>query len=414
MEAARCGLYQEPSCSRMGSLSGIGETISLAAEIARKPELVVAPVAALLASVGMLVLGNGLFGTLIVLRAGLEGYGSQTIGMMMSSYSAGYGLGALLLPALVVRVGHIRAFAGFAAITSTVALLHLLFVHAWAWMALRALFGFLYAGMILLTESWLNAHALDTTRGRLLGLYGVLTMGASALGQGFLNFAPPAGITLFLVVSILISLALVPITLLPNQPPAIPPKMSFHLRSFLSTSPLSAIGAFLSGLSLSPYWGLGPNFAQKVGFDAAGTSAFMAVFLIGAVTFQWPLGWLSDRFSRRLIIASASLGSALAGLGFVLIPGAAPPILLSLGFAFGGFGIPLYTLLAAHASDQLNAGETLVTSRGMLFLNGLGAVLGPVSAGALMNRFGPESLFIHTSVVLIVLALVALLCRVRG
>lgn len=168
-------------------------------------------------SVSLLVLGNGLHGTLLVVRAGLEGFRSEAIAAMMSCYFAGYALGSLLLPGVVASAGHIRAFAGFASIASAIALLHLLLLDAWAWMLLRAVTGFAYAGMILVTESWLNAHAVASTRGRLLSLYGMVAMGIWALGQGLLNLAPPEGIVLFLVVSILISSALVPITLLPGS-----------------------------------------------------------------------------------------------------------------------------------------------------------------------------------------------------
>jgi MFS family permease len=382
--------------------------------ITGEPGLIIAPVATLLASVCLLVLGNGLFGTLVVVRAGLEGFRSEAIGAMMSSYFAGFGLGALLLPGLISRVGHIRAFAGFAAIASALTLLHLLFLNAWAWMLLRALSGAVYAGMNMVTESWLNAHALAATRGRLLGLYGVLTMGAWALAQGLLNLAPPGDITLFLLVSILIALALAPVTLLPSLPPVVRPEAWFDPRSLFTLSPPAAIGAFLSGFSLSAYWGMGPNFAQSMGFGTAGISAFMAAFLLGAMVLQSPLGWCSDRFPRRLVIAFASLGSALAGLGLAFISNTAPPILLALGFLFGGFGIPLYTLCVAHANDRVNAEDTLATARGMLLLNGVGAILGPLCVGFVMHAFGIRALFVPASAALIALALVALFRRVHG
>lgn len=403
-----------PTVCRTGNHPEIATATPARTHIAGEPRLAVAPVAALLASVGLLVLGNGLLSTLIVLRAGLDGFRSETIGLLMSCYFAGYGLGAMLLPSLVVRAGHIRAFAAFAAIASAATLLHLLLENAWAWMVLRALSGLVYAGMILVTESWLNAHALPSTRGRLLALYGTLTMGIWALAQGFLNFGSPAGITLFLVVSILISLSLVPITLLPSRPPTVSFGTRFDLRSLFVTSPLGTIGAFLSGLSLSAYWAMGASYAQESGLGTSGISTFMAAFLVGAMVLQWPLGWLSDRFPRRLVIAFASASSAFAGLGFVFIPDGTLPVLLLLGFLFGGFGIPLYTLCVAHANDRASTDETLAVARGMVLLNGFGAVVGPLSAGIVMNRLGPGGLFIHASVVLIALALVALLRRVQG
>lgn len=376
--------------------------------------LTVAPVAALLFSVGLLVLGNGLLGTLLVVRAGYEDFAGAAIGIMMSMYFAGYALGSIVLSRVIVSAGHIRAFAGFASIASVTALLHLLFIDPLAWMLLRVVTGFAYAGLILVAESWLNAHAVAATRGRLLSLYGVVTMGVWALGQGLLNLSPPQGIVLFLVVSILISLALTPITLLPGRPPAIPPQERLSLYRLLTLSPLGTLGAFLSGLALSAFWGMGPNFAQENGLDTAGISVFMAAVLIGALVMQWPLGWLSDHAPRRLVIAGASLAAAAAAAGFVLAGAAGLPVLLGLGFLFGGFGIPLYTLCVAHANDRLKASEMLAAARGLLLLNGLGAAIGPFVASLLMSRFGPSGLFAYAGVLLMVLAMVALLRRAQG
>ena len=185
-----------------------------------KRGLVLAPVAALLLSVAALLLGNGLLGTLLIVRAGQEGFSSGAISAMMTFYFAGFTVGAFVLPRIIVSVGHVRTFAGFAAIASMTTLLHVTFIEPIAWMPLRMVTGLAYAGMILATESWLNAHAVPSTRGQLLSIFGVVSMGSWATGQALLNIAAPASVTLFLVVSLLISAAVVPITLLPSHPPA--------------------------------------------------------------------------------------------------------------------------------------------------------------------------------------------------
>ena len=181
-----------------------------------KRGLVLAPVAGLLLSVAALLLGNGLLGTLLIVRAGQEGFSSGAISAMMSFNFAGFTIGALVLPRIIVSVGHVRTFAGFAAIASMTALVHGAVVEPVAWMPLRLVTGFAYAGMILATESWLNAHAMPSTRGQLLSIFGVVSMGSWAVGQGLLNVAPPTGVTLFLIVSLLISAAVVPITPCPH------------------------------------------------------------------------------------------------------------------------------------------------------------------------------------------------------
>jgi MFS family permease len=218
---------------------------------------------------------------------------------MMSFYFAGFTAGALVLPRIIVSVGHVRTFAGFAAIASMTTLLHVTFVEPIAWMPLRLATGFAYAGMILATESWLNAHAVQSTRGQLLSIFGVVSMGSWAVGQA-LNIAAPASVTLFIVVSLLISAAVVPITLLPSHPPAEVEQESVALKDVVLVSPLAAVGVFLAGLAIGGFWGMGPNFAQRIGLDVSGISAFMAAVLGGTLALQWPLGWLSDRVSRNL------------------------------------------------------------------------------------------------------------------
>ncbi|WP_154052084.1 MFS transporter, partial [Enterobacter hormaechei] len=244
---------------------------------AGKRGLVLAPVAALLLSVAALLLGNGLLSTLLIVRAGHKGFSTGAISAMMSFYFAGFTIGALVLPPIIVSVGHVRTFAGFAAIASMTALLHVAFVEPIAWMPLRLITGFAYAGMILATESWLNAHALPSTRGQLLSIFGVVSMGSWAIGQA------PADVTLFLIVSLLISAAVVPITLLPSHPPAQVEQEWVAFRDLVLVSPLAAAGAFLAGLAIGGFWGMGANFAQSIGLDVGGISAFMAAVLGGTL-----------------------------------------------------------------------------------------------------------------------------------
>lgn len=373
--------------------------------------LVLAPVAALLASVAALLLGNGLLGTLLIVRAGQEGFSSGAISAMMSFYFAGFTLGALTLPRIIVSVGHVRTFAGFAAIASMTAILHVAYVDPVAWMPLRLVTGFSYAGMILATESWLNAHAVQSTRGQLLSIFGVVSMGSWALGQAFLNFAPAADVTLFLIVSMLISAAVVPITLLPSHVPAQVEQEPVAFRDLVLVSRLPAAGVFLAGMAIGGFWGMGPNFAQRIGLDVGGIAALMAAVLGGTLALQWPLGWLSDRVSRNLVIAGAALASAAAAIGMALAVDAPLPVLLTAGALFGGFGIPIYSLCLAFANDDLPADRLLGTGRGLLLLNGIGTAAGPLVGGVAMKIFGPGGLFLYAAALLAALAVLAVASR---
>ena len=193
-------------------------------------------------------------------------------------------------------------------------------------------------------------------------------MGSWALGQALLNIAPPADVTLFLFVSLLISAAVVPVTLLPSHPPAEVQQEPVAFRDLVAISPLPSVGVFLAGLAIGGFWGLGPNFAQRIGLDVGGISSFMAAVLGGTLVLQWPLGWLSDRVSRTLVIAGAALASAAAAIGVALAADAPLPVLLAAGALFGGFGIPIYSLCLAVANDDLPPGRLLGTARGLLLL----------------------------------------------
>ncbi len=226
--------------------------------------------------------------------------------------------------------------------------------------------------------------------------------------------APPAGVTLFLVVSVLISAAVVPITLLPSRPPSRVEQEPVAFRNLLRASPLAAAGVFLAGLAIGGFWGLGPNFGQRIGLDVVGISAFMAAVLGGTLVLQWPLGWLSDRVPRNLVIAGAALASAAAAVGVALAAQAPLPLLLTAGALFGGFGIPIYSLCLAVANDDLPAGRLLGTARGLLLLNGIGTAAGPLIGGVAMNIVGPGGLFLYAAAALAALAVLAALAIARG
>lgn len=220
-----------------------------------------------------------------------------------------------------------------------------------------------------------------------------------------------SGVALFLIVSLLISAAVVPITLLPSRPPAEVEQEASGFRDLLSIPPLATAGVLLVGLAIGGFWGMGPNFAQRIGLDVGGISAFMAAVLGGTLVLQWPLGWLSDRVPRNLVIAGAALGSAVAAVGVAMAAEAPLPVLLAAGAFFGGFGVPIYSLCVAVANDELPANQLLGTARGLLLLNGVGAAVGPLIGGIAMNVAGPSGLFLCAALLLAGLAVLAFLRR---
>lgn len=369
------------------------------------------PIVSLLTGIGVLLVGSGLFGTLLALRAGLEGFADQVIGLVMSAYFVGFFAGTFVCPALIRRVGHIRAFAMFAAIAAATVLLHVLIIHPVVWLALRVLTGACLVGLYTVIESWLNAQTPNTQRGKVFAAYMIVTLLALTLGQALITYADPAGFTLFAIASLLMSMALVPIasTSLVQPTPVTTPRLG--LRFLYATSPAAVAGALVSGLVIGAFWGMGPVFAQRIGLDNAGVAALMGATILGGAALQWPIGHLSDRVDRRRVLAAVGAVGALTALIAALVAVAANDTtgwLLAAVFVFGGLAFSVYPVSVAHLNDHLQPDQVLQGSSGLLLLHGLGAAAGPAVVGSL----GPRSLLVYYAVTLVMLAVFVAL-RIR-
>lgn len=354
--------------------------------------------AVLLLGIALLVLGNGLQGTLLGVRAAAEGFSQEVIGLIMSAYFAGFVAGSLIGPGLIRRAGHIRVFAALASLASMATLGHVLVIDPWSWGLLRALNGAAYAVLVMVAESWLNVTATRRTRGRILAVYGLVMLGAWSGSQWLLLIADPTGFALFCLVSILISASLIPLSLSRAQAPRDVTPDRVKLGRLFAISPLGAAGSFLAGLAMSAFWGLGAVFAQGIGLDDRGTAAFMAATLAGALALQWPVGYLSDRFDRRSVIAGVCLAAVIVSLGLFVLAPTDLAVLIPGGFLFGGLGIPIYALCLAHANDYIDREEVVPASSALLLVYGAGSMIGPFLCGLLMGRIGPQALFLFTAI----------------
>jgi MFS family permease len=359
----------------------------------------------LLLSVGILNLGSDLQGTLLGVRAGIEGMQEEEVGLFMSAFFAGFALGSLLIPHFLSRVGHIRTYASLASLVSTVSLLHAVFVSPYAWILFRAIHGAGYAGMLLVVESWLNSCVTSWSRGSILGIYGVVFIGSSALGQLLLNLAPPQSLVLFAVVSILISFSLIPLTLVPVENPRDISSAKLNLKKLMRISPVAVMGVFIEGISMNAFRGMGPTFAHRTGFSSAGVSGLMAITFVGALLLQWPLGRLSDRVDRRYVISGAAGVGAVFSLMIWVQHSTSLSFLMTALFFIGGFGIPLYSLCLAQANDYVRNSELVSTAEGMILIYGLGSSLGPFASSLVMKQAGPSGLFLFLGISLMFLAL---------
>lgn len=362
----------------------------------------------LLLGIGMVLLASGLFNSFLSLRMGLEGFPPQLIGFVVSSYFAGFLFGSLWASAIVGQVGHIRAFAAFAAILTGSFLFLALFVSPWAWMAIRVLSGFAIAGIFVVTESWLNDRADSGNRGRILSFYMIVNQMASGLGQQLLQAGDPAGADLFLIAGALLSVALVPVALSPSAGPPPPSRNALNLLALYRISPLGVIGCFAVGLSNAAFYSLAPLFGQSLGLSVAAIAQFMTLTIFAGMVMQWPVGRLSDRRDRRHVIVGVTTGVVCAGAAIAIVGGGSLPVLLVLVAIYGGLSLTIYPLMVAHANDFTGPGQRVAASAGLLLAYGIGAVIGPILAANLMGWLGPQALFGYVATIAAGLALFTL------
>ena len=362
---------------------------------------------ALLLGIALIMLGNGLQGTLLGLRATLEGFPTAVTGFVMTGYFVGFLAGSILAPRIVNNVGHIRVFAALASLASAAALVHAVFVDPWSWGAMRLVTGFSYAGLYVVAESWLNDRATNETRGQILSIYMVVTYGGMTVGQLLLNLGDPTGFSLFVMISVLVSLALVPISLTAVTAPAFDQPASVSLRQLFRVSPLGVVGGLAAGAAYGVIFGMGAVYARLAGMSVSEVSLFMGLILLGGMLFQWPVGRLSDVFDRRKIILLVSALCAGLSLLTSLTPGVSIETLLIVAFGMGSLALPMYSLCNAHLNDHLDANQVVAGSSGFVLVSGIGASVGPITASTAMTVAGPAGFFLVIGVLFGAIALFA-------
>ena len=368
----------------------------------RAPHRPVTTITAIMISVFLMGTGTALQGSAVSLRAGIEDFSEAVIGLIMSANYVGLVVGSLLAPAIVRRVGYVRAFAAFASVGSASAIAHVLWIHPVVWVVFRATTGLCLSVMLVVVESWLNVSSSSYNRGRILSIYSVVYLGSMGAGQPLLGAFSPAHYELFGITTVLISFCLVPVALMrvtgePHTERSPPRLVATFMRS-----PLAGFGTMVSGLITGATWSLAPRFGQRLGIDEGDVGLFMLLVSLGTLAMQWPLGWVSDRRDRRqAILWSVAVAFAAAALIALLRPKGGG--LYVLMFIFGGFGMPLYSLCIALANDQLSPEEMVRAAGAIVVYYGIGSALGPFFASLSMAAVGPAGLFLFMAAVLAVL-----------
>ncbi|GAK44573.1 major facilitator transporter [Tepidicaulis marinus] len=338
-----------------------------------------APLFSLLLATSILLIGNGLQGTLIPVRGDIDQFSEMALGLIGAAYFAGFVFGCWHCPRVVQSVGHIRSFAVFASIASATPLIHPILPDETVWFILRALSGYCFAGLYMVIESWINETSTNETRGRLLGIYLVVNLLSVTAGQLLLNLSAPEGFILFAVASVLTSVALVPVALTSTVQPAPIESTKIDFKGLWAVTPVSTLGCFIVGMTSGPFWTLAPVYARQAGLDIAGISYFMTAAIIGGAAAQLPLGRLSDRMDRRIVIAGIAVGGAIGAVLLAFFQIASNLFfLLGLSTFFGFFALTLYSICMAHANDHAKPSQFVTVSSGLLLLYALGAVVGPL------------------------------------
>ena len=347
----------------------------------------------LLLGVMLLMVGNGVQGSLLGIRGALEGFSTFELSIVMSAYFVGFLGGSRLAPEMIRRVGHVRVFSALGSMISAVLILYPLLLDVVSWSLMRVLIGFCFSGIYVTSESWLNNTATNETRGQTLSAYMIVQMLGIIASQGLLALGDPGGFGLFIIPSVLVSLAFMPMLLAKTPAPTFDSITPMSFARIFLTSPLGCVGMLLTGGIYAAMFGMAAVWGAKSALSIGQIAAYGAALYVGGLVFQYPVGYLSDRIDRRALILWLAVGGAvvMAVAGLVRLPFNQ---ILVVALLLGGTINPLYSLLIAHTNDFLSKEEMPSASARLIFLNGFGAIFGPISTGWLMGEVGAAGYFL--------------------
>ncbi len=370
--------------------------------------------AALMLSVALLQLSAGAISPLDVLSGTQEGFSRTQLGLLGSSHFFGFFIGCWWAPRLIGTIGHSRTFAVFAAMGTIGAIAHPMYIDAVFWIFLRILSGMCVAGCYTVIEAWFQAKLTNQNRGRVMGVYRVVDIGASSVAQLMIGFLEPAAYVSYNILAILACACILPLTLTTSKQPEAPARPRLHPIRTAITSPLGVAGVIVAGVSSSSFRMAGPIYAQDVGLNASQTGQFLATVLIGGAVTQIPTGWLADKYDRRWVLLWLSIASIAICFSMAWLNPNDPNTIYIMAFIFGALTYPIFSVSIAHANDFVSAKDRVELNASLMFLYGIGAIFSPVIASVLIENFGPSALFSYIMVAHIGLAIYGLMrMRVR-
>lgn len=354
----------------------------------------------------LLMVSNGLLSTILTIRAQEIGFSETIIGFVQSGYPIGFIFSCFITPRLIAQSGHVRVFAALVSIASTSALIHLITYDPYSWGAMRVLSGFCFSGIYIVAESWLNSLSDNKNRGSLLSTYFVVQTAGYMVGQMMLGFSQPGEISLFIFVSVLLSFALVPILIAATTQPSNDEPQRVTVIELFNFSPMAMIGGFATGVANGGLVFVTALYARSVGLSISATGYLLAVSTLGGLLLQFPLGTLSDKIDRRLVIVGSALTTLVVCSAMLLVPNAQDNTWsLFTGFLLlGGFTLPLYSICMAHMNDHLKPQQLVAASSTLVLVFAAGMVLGPIVGSFALDQFGGNGMFMMYIVVAATLA----------
>ena len=373
---------------------------------------------ALFTGYAIIMVAFGLQGNLLGVRSVIEDFTLLSTGTLMSAYFVGYFIGANIVPNLVAKVGHIRVFAAFASTASLSILIHATFVNPFIWSIARFLTGISIVSIFIVVESWLNDRANNRTRGKLLSIYMFITFCSMALGTLLLNIADPIKYEPFILISILLSIALIPILLTKRKAPQFKKINPIKIKDLYKISPMGVFTSFCTGLIHSAIFSLTAVYAAKMHFNIFEISLLVFLIIISGALFQWPLGYLSDKTDRRTVIIFSCIAASVFGFLAIYSIGSVPEVMylaidwqknkiMFFVFAtlFAGFSLPIYAINIAHTNDYISKDKFVSAGSGLQLVMGLGAMAGPITCTIFMNYFGANGFFLYLIIFHIIISL---------
>jgi MFS family permease len=367
------------------------------------------PLAALLMGSAFLLFAGGVNSLILPVRGEAEGFSAAALGLLGTGWAIGYVGGCIRTPALVVRVGHIRAFGAMCALAAIAVLLSLVLITPWVWIPVRALSGFCFAGAAMIVESWLNERVDKASRGRVFGIYTMVNLAATTAGQMVLTLGDANGYFFFVLAAMVYCLALLPTAISATTTPKALTSVSLNLPALWRNSPIAVVAVLMVGVSNASFGTLAAVYAARIGLDLGDIALFASIPILAGAIAQIPIGIASDKLDRRRVLVGIALCALVADALFLFGGVVNFWVVMGLAGLFGATVFAMYPVIVAHANDHAAPGTFIQVSGGLLLVYGIGSIVGPTVAGFAMTQLGAASLFMITGIAHVVLVLFALL-----